>query len=113
MPRAIAVVTAAVRSVTCSFSNTRSRWLLTVASPMPSSRPVSGLDSPTGLARLGSTRWTSAGQVVELGPLASLSSAGAGLSAEAAVDRRRRWRDPRSYCLVLEFGAPALTSRSR
>ena len=31
----MAVVTAAVRSSTCSFSNTRSRWLFTVASPMP------------------------------------------------------------------------------
>ena len=45
-PNRYAAVTAAVRSVTPSFSKARRRWVLTVASPMNSSRPTSALDRP-------------------------------------------------------------------
>jgi len=44
MPRAMATVTAAVRSLTSSFSKMRVTWLFTVASLMNSVRPMSGLD---------------------------------------------------------------------
>ena len=49
----MAVVTAAVRSETPSFSKMRIRWVFTVASLMCSSRPMSALDSPR--ATCGST----------------------------------------------------------
>jgi phosphoglycolate phosphatase len=45
-PRWIAVVTAAVRSDTPGLPNARSRWVLTVASLMNSSRPISALVRP-------------------------------------------------------------------
>ncbi len=46
MPSSMAVTTAAVRSSTPSLANTRCRCVLTVASPMNSSRPTSALLSP-------------------------------------------------------------------
>ena len=55
MPAAIAVVTAAVRSLTPSFGKVRSRWVFTVASLMCSSRPISALDSPRATSRSTST----------------------------------------------------------
>src|SRR6202000_3248432 len=45
-PRAMALVTAAVRSLTPSLPNSRSRWVLTVASVMDSWRPISALVRP-------------------------------------------------------------------
>ncbi len=63
MPRAIATVTAAVRSLTDSFSKMRVTWLFTVVSLMNSSRPVVAASRP-GPLPAGAEGWTPPKRIV-------------------------------------------------
>ena len=82
-------VTAAVRSVTPSLANARMRCVLTVASPMNSSLPMSALDSPRATSRNTSTsRPVSSGRAGSRSRSASRAATGGASTVSPRAARR-------------------------